>query len=76
MGVAMSLRDGSINLSNSWTRQLSETAHGNVIFFLEFDYEVDVDWKIGSMLLDNCTFSDNTFHSIFWHDKSRKQSRK
>lgn len=33
MGIAMSLRDGSLNLSNSWTRQLSETATGVVRFF-------------------------------------------
>lgn len=30
MGVAMSLRDGSINLSNSWNRQLSATSNGSV----------------------------------------------
>lgn len=35
MAVAMSLRDGSINLSNTWTRQLSETANGNVSYLLE-----------------------------------------
>lgn len=29
-GLAMSLKDGSINLSNLWTRQLSETSNGNV----------------------------------------------
>jgi len=29
-GLAVSLRDGSINLSNAWTRQLSENAVGNV----------------------------------------------
>lgn len=29
-GLSVSLRDGSINLSNAWTRQLSEHAVGNV----------------------------------------------
>lgn len=33
MGTAMSLRDGTINLSNAWTRQLSETSNGNVCLF-------------------------------------------
>ena len=37
MGIAMSLRDGSINLSNSWTRQLSETTSGNVCFSVTSD---------------------------------------
>lgn len=32
MGLAMSLRDGSVNLSNTWTRQLSDTTHGNVSY--------------------------------------------
>ncbi|XP_052211533.1 chaperone protein dnaJ 13 isoform X3 [Diospyros lotus] len=31
MGFAMSLKDGSVNLSNSWTRQLSETSNGNLV---------------------------------------------
>ncbi|XP_061973400.1 chaperone protein dnaJ 13-like isoform X4 [Populus nigra] len=30
IAIAKSLRDGSINLSNTWTRQLSETANGNI----------------------------------------------
>lgn len=30
MGLALSLKDGSLNLSNMWTRRLSETASGNV----------------------------------------------
>lgn len=34
MGLSMSLRDGSLNLSNTWVRQLSETASGNVCAFL------------------------------------------
>ncbi|XP_042503585.1 chaperone protein dnaJ 13-like [Macadamia integrifolia] len=29
-GIAISLSDGSINLTNTWTRQLSETSNGNV----------------------------------------------
>lgn len=32
MGLALSLKDGSLNLSNAWTRQLSETITGNVSF--------------------------------------------
>lgn len=30
IGLATSLKDGSINLSNTWTRQLSETTNANV----------------------------------------------
>ena len=36
MALAMSLRDGSLNLTNTWTRQLSDNATGNVCLFLAF----------------------------------------
>lgn len=31
-GIAISLRDGSINLTNAWTRQMSDTSIANVSF--------------------------------------------
>ncbi|KAM7525575.1 hypothetical protein LguiA_015477 [Lonicera macranthoides] len=45
MGVAMSLRDGSINLSNSWTRQLSETTNGNIELALGPESSISVGWR-------------------------------
>ncbi|GFZ16519.1 DNAJ heat shock N-terminal domain-containing protein [Actinidia rufa] len=45
MGIAMSLRDGSINLSNSWTRQLSETTRGNIQLVLGPESAVAVGWQ-------------------------------
>ncbi|KAK9698786.1 hypothetical protein RND81_08G131300 [Saponaria officinalis] len=43
--LAMSLQDGSINLSNSWTRQLSETSNGNIQFLLGTDSSIGVGWQ-------------------------------
>lgn len=31
-GLTVSLKDGSLNLSNAWTRQLSDTTNGSVIY--------------------------------------------
>ncbi|KAL3499580.1 hypothetical protein ACH5RR_038673 [Cinchona calisaya] len=45
MGLAMSLRDGSINLSNNWTRQLSETTNGNIQLALGTDTSIGVGWQ-------------------------------
>lgn len=45
MGLAMSLRDGSINLSNIWTRQLSATTKGNIQLSLGSESSVSVGWK-------------------------------
>ncbi|KAH7514170.1 hypothetical protein FEM48_Zijuj11G0060200 [Ziziphus jujuba var. spinosa] len=45
MGIAMSLRDGSLNLSNSWTRQLSETATGVVQLALGPESSISVGWQ-------------------------------
>ncbi|XP_028093128.1 chaperone protein dnaJ 13-like isoform X2 [Camellia sinensis] len=44
-GVAVSLRDGSINLSNSWTRQLSETSSGNIQLALGPESSIAVGWQ-------------------------------
>ncbi|BBG94176.1 DNAJ heat shock N-terminal domain-containing protein [Prunus dulcis] len=45
MGLSMSLRDGSLNLSNTWVRQLSETASGNIQLALGTDSAVSVGWR-------------------------------
>ncbi|KAF3448336.1 hypothetical protein FNV43_RR09049 [Rhamnella rubrinervis] len=45
MGIAMSLRDGSLNLSNSWTRQLSETATGVIQLALGPESSISVGWQ-------------------------------
>ncbi|XP_057513256.1 chaperone protein dnaJ 13-like [Actinidia eriantha] len=45
MGIAVSLRDGSINLSNSWTRELSETTSGNIQLVLGPESAVAVGWQ-------------------------------
>ncbi|KAL7167243.1 hypothetical protein ACSBR2_037831 [Camellia fascicularis] len=44
-GVAVSLRDGSINLSSSWTRQLSETSSGNIQLALGPESSIAVGWQ-------------------------------
>ncbi|XP_023540359.1 chaperone protein dnaJ 13-like [Cucurbita pepo subsp. pepo] len=45
MGVSMSLKDGSLNLSNAWTRQLSETTNGNIQLILGPESSVAVGWQ-------------------------------
>ncbi|XP_030538197.1 chaperone protein dnaJ 13 [Rhodamnia argentea] len=45
MGLAMSLQDGSINLSNVWTRQFSETANGNIQLVLGPESSITVGWQ-------------------------------
>ncbi|KAK7252678.1 hypothetical protein RIF29_36796 [Crotalaria pallida] len=45
MGIALSLRDGSLNLSNLWTRQLSETATGHIQLALGSQSSVAVGWQ-------------------------------
>ncbi|KAK8965482.1 Chaperone protein dnaJ 13 [Platanthera guangdongensis] len=44
-GIAISLRDGSVNLSNAWTRQLSETAVGNIQLVLGVESAISVGWQ-------------------------------
>ncbi|KAJ6828571.1 chaperone protein dnaJ 13 [Iris pallida] len=44
-GIALSLRDGSINLSNAWTRQLSDTSVGNIQLVLGPESSIAVGWQ-------------------------------
>ncbi|CAI0503186.1 unnamed protein product [Linum tenue] len=45
IGIRKSLQDGSINLSNTWTHQLSSTANGNIQFVLGDQSSVAVGWR-------------------------------
>ncbi|XP_050375706.1 chaperone protein dnaJ 13 [Argentina anserina] len=45
MGLALSLKDGSLNLSNVWTRELSETTSGNIELNLGTDSSIAIGWK-------------------------------
>ncbi|EXC28306.1 Chaperone protein dnaJ 13 [Morus notabilis] len=45
MAVAMSLRDGSLNLTNTWTRQLSDNATGNIQLGLGPESSISVGWQ-------------------------------
>ncbi|CAM0956533.1 unnamed protein product [Alopecurus aequalis] len=44
-GLALSLRDGSVNLSNAWTRQLSENSVGNIQLVLGSESNISVGWQ-------------------------------
>ncbi|XP_020094069.1 chaperone protein dnaJ 13 isoform X2 [Ananas comosus] len=44
-GLSVSLRDGSINLSNGWTRQLSEHTVGNIQLVLGTESTIGVGWQ-------------------------------
>ncbi|KAM4085666.1 hypothetical protein ACJW30_10G044200 [Castanea mollissima] len=45
MALAISLRDGSLNLSNSWTRQLTETANANIQLAVGPESSIAVGWQ-------------------------------
>ncbi|KAJ8764738.1 hypothetical protein K2173_009126 [Erythroxylum novogranatense] len=45
IAMAKSLKDGSINLSNTWTRRLSETANGHIQLLLGPESSVAVGWQ-------------------------------
>ncbi|KAA3456420.1 Chaperone DnaJ [Gossypium australe] len=45
LGIAKSFHDGSINLSNAWTRQLSDTASGNIELLLGPQSSIGVGWQ-------------------------------
>ncbi|XP_043717176.1 chaperone protein dnaJ 13-like [Telopea speciosissima] len=44
-GIAISLSDGTINLTNTWTRKLSETADGNIQLVLGPESSIAVGWQ-------------------------------
>ncbi|KAG6551992.1 hypothetical protein Mapa_006298 [Marchantia paleacea] len=45
LGVSLSLRDGTITLSETWSRQLSEDTTGNIQFSLGPDTGIAVGWQ-------------------------------
>ncbi|KAG6405334.1 hypothetical protein SASPL_132923 [Salvia splendens] len=54
LGITASLRDGSMNLLNTWSRQLSETSNGNVfssafIFYIQLslgeESSIGIGWR-------------------------------
>ncbi|XP_010542206.1 PREDICTED: chaperone protein dnaJ 13 [Tarenaya hassleriana] len=45
IGISKSFHDGSINLTNTWTRQLSETSNGNIELALGEEPAITVGWK-------------------------------
>ncbi|CAL5187644.1 unnamed protein product [Lathyrus oleraceus] len=44
-GLTVSLKDGSLNLSNAWTRQLSDTTNGSIQLLLGSQSSVAVGWQ-------------------------------
>ncbi|KAJ4957348.1 hypothetical protein NE237_014131 [Protea cynaroides] len=44
-GITISLSDGSINLTNTWTRQLSKTSNGNIQLVLGPESSIAVGWQ-------------------------------
>ncbi|CAD5163862.1 unnamed protein product [Musa acuminata subsp. malaccensis] len=44
-GLTVSLGDGSVNLSNTWTRQLSETSFGDIQLVLGTESAITAGWK-------------------------------
>ncbi|EOA29204.1 hypothetical protein CARUB_v10025478mg [Capsella rubella] len=45
INISKSLSDGSINLTNTWTRQLSETSSGNIELALGMQSAITVGWR-------------------------------
>ncbi|KAL1556277.1 Chaperone protein dnaJ 13 [Salvia divinorum] len=45
LGITASLRDGSMNLSNIWSRQLSETSNGNIQLSLGEESSIGIGWR-------------------------------
>nr|ATB19888.1 putative OWL1 [Juniperus drupacea] len=45
MGISVSFKDGSVNLENTWTRQLSESSSGNIHLILGADPNIAVGWQ-------------------------------
>ncbi|XP_042007657.1 chaperone protein dnaJ 13-like [Salvia splendens] len=45
LGITASLRDGSLNLSNTWSRQLSETSNGKIQLSLGEESSIGIGWR-------------------------------
>ncbi|XP_031501824.1 chaperone protein dnaJ 13 [Nymphaea colorata] len=77
-GLTLSLRDGSINLSNVWTRQLSETANGNIQLVLGTENSIGVGWQkkdeknsaAGELKFGVGSFGATTHYTRYFSSKS------
>ncbi|KAI3453477.1 hypothetical protein Pfo_010140 [Paulownia fortunei] len=78
MGITMSLRDGSINLSNTWSRQLSETTNGNIQLSLGPESSIGVGWRkkeqkmsaSGEIKIGTCSFGATAHYTHCFSSKS------
>ncbi|KAL7111370.1 hypothetical protein ACP275_05G082500 [Erythranthe tilingii] len=78
MGITMSLRDGSINLSNTWSRQLSETTNGNIHLSLGVESSIGVGWRkkdenmsaSGGIKIGTSSFGATAHYTHFFSAKS------
>ncbi|KAF9689881.1 hypothetical protein SADUNF_Sadunf01G0138500 [Salix dunnii] len=78
IAIAKSLRDGSINLSNTWTRQLSETANGNIQLLLGPESSIAVGWQkkdekmsaSGELQIGTSSFSASAHYTHRFSSKS------
>ncbi|KAL2901668.1 Chaperone protein dnaJ 13 [Bienertia sinuspersici] len=77
-GLAISLNDGSINLSNIWTRQLSETSNGNIQLLLGTESSIAVGWQkkeetmsvAGEIKVDTSSFGASAHYTHRFSSKS------
>ncbi|XP_010264286.1 PREDICTED: chaperone protein dnaJ 13 [Nelumbo nucifera] len=77
-GIAISLRDGSINLSNAWTRQLSETSNGNIQLALGTESSIAVGWQkkdekmavAGELKFGTSSFGATAHYTRYFSSKS------
>ncbi|KAF5734896.1 DnaJ heat shock N-terminal domain-containing family protein [Tripterygium wilfordii] len=78
MAISKSLTDGSINLSNSWTCQLSETASGNIELLLGSESSIAVGWRkkdekistSGELKIGTTSFGASTHYTHRFSSKS------
>ncbi|KAJ6342430.1 hypothetical protein OIU78_010370 [Salix suchowensis] len=78
IAIAKSLRDGSINLSNTWTRKLSETANGNIQLLLGPESSIAVGWQkkdekmsaSGELQIGTSSFSASAHYTHRFSSKS------
>ncbi|KAJ4837165.1 Chaperone protein dnaJ 13 [Turnera subulata] len=76
--IAKTLKDGSYNLSNTWTRQLSETTHGNIQLLLGPESSVAVGWRkkdenmsaAGELKIGTSSFAASAHYSHNFSSKS------
>uniref|UniRef100_A0A2P2LJT1 Uncharacterized protein MANES_01G080300 n=1 Tax=Rhizophora mucronata TaxID=61149 RepID=A0A2P2LJT1_RHIMU len=78
ISISKSLKDGSINLSNTWTRQLSETANGNIQLVLGPESSIAVGWQkkdtnmsaAGALKIGTSSFEASTHYTHRFSSRS------